>query len=126
MIGDNGLISVKSWDKSQVELKITKRAWDRSRRRAEARLRDIHVDIDRRSDRIVIRYINEDRGKGFDFFDLFDPDKWRDSSAEVEFELMVPKEVDLRLENDEGDIEVAGVIGDISPVIQRDIKVAAN
>jgi len=113
VIGDNGLISVKSWDKSLVELKITKRAWDRSRRRAEARLRNFHIDIDCLSDRLVIRYINEDKGKSFDFFDLFDPDKWRDSSAEVEFELLVPKEVDLRLENDEGDIEVVGVSGDI-------------
>jgi len=115
VIGDNGFISVKSWEREEVEVVITKRVWDRSRSRAEARLKDLTVDITQRADRLVIRYLGDRRERGIGFFDLFDADTWDGyHSPEIDFELMVPREVDLRLENDEGDIEVFGVSGDFS------------
>ena len=115
VIGDNGFISVKSWDRAEVQVTITKRVWDSSRRRAEARLKDLRIDIEHRADRLVIRYIGDKEREHFGFFDLFDPDKWHERhSPEVDFELQVPREVDLRLENDEGDIEVFGVTGDFA------------
>lgn len=113
VIGDNGLISVESWNRAEVEVTITKRVWDSSRRRAEARLKKLRIDSDHRGDRLVIRYVGDERRGEFKFFDLFDPDNWHGrQSPEVDFELKVPQEVDLRLENDEGDIEVFGVTGD--------------
>lgn len=138
VIGDNGLISVESWNRAEVEVTITKRVWDSSRRRAEARLKKLRIDIDHRGDRLVIRYVGDERRGEFKFFDLFDPDNWHGrQSPEVDFELKVPQEVDLRLENDEGDIKVFGVTGDfeldvdegdlvISKVKFRDLDVVVD
>ncbi|MDZ7260541.1 MAG: DUF4097 domain-containing protein [candidate division KSB1 bacterium] len=116
VICDAGFIKVESWDKEEVYLKMTKRAWDRTQRRAERRLEDIEVDITHTENRLTIREIQHHEDHQFNFFDLFDPDRWGGRWAEtlVDFELKVPKETDLRLETDEGDIEVTEVHGDIN------------
>ena len=116
VIGDNGYVRVKSWGKEQVELTMTKWAWDRSERRAQRRLEEIEVDINQSGDRLTIQVLDTERQRHFNFFDLFDSDRWGHGWEEtrVDFDLMVPREVDLDIENDEGEVEITGIKGDVS------------
>jgi len=113
VIGDAGFIRVESWDKNEVYLRYTKRAWDSSRRSAERRLEDLQVEISDQPGQLSIRQIPGFEEKDFRFFDLFDPDRWSHSrhASRIEFELKVPRQCQLVLEADEGDITVRQIEG---------------
>ena len=115
IIGDEGFISVKSWNKEKVHLKITKRAWGRSKREAKKRLENIEIEITQSDDRLNISQLKIHDEHNMSFWDLFDPDRWGNInySVSVDFELTVPHNVDLRLETDEGDINIDDINGDI-------------
>ena len=118
LIADEGSIVVKSWEREEVHLKMTKRAWGRNRREAERLLDAIEVRIQEGRGRLVIREIDRRRKDShFNFFDLFDGDFWREKgwrSGRVDFELTVPKRVQLKLQCDEGDVEVSGTEGKLT------------
>lgn len=120
VIGNAGYIKVKSWDKQEVQLRMVKRAWGRSRRRAEERLEEIEIEINHNGNRLLVRQVDRSR-RDFHFFDIFDPDRWREGwwQVEVNFDLTVPKEINLRLENDEGDVEVSEVTGNITITVDE-------
>ena len=128
VIGDEGRVTVNSWDKSEVELIVTKRAWGNNKQEALDRLDELEVLIDKSDDELDIRLIDHHRQESMDFWDIFDPDRWGNRGAIVDFDLMVPREIDLRLETDEGDVEVSDVVGDIDidvdegDIILRDVK----
>jgi len=113
--GDEGFIRVSSWDKSKVYLVMTRRAWGRSKQEAERLLEKIDVRINNFNNRLEIKLVKLKEGKDFSFWDLLDPDNWGKNgrSATVDFELTVPKEINLNLLNDEGDVEVKSVSGDV-------------
>ena len=114
---DEGSIVVKAWDREEVHLKMTKRAWGRSRREAERLLDEIEVQIQESRDRLVIREVDRWRKNHFNFFDLFDGEFWTEKrwrSGFVDFELMVPRQVQLRLQSDEGDVDVSGTEGSLT------------
>ncbi|MFQ5636477.1 MAG: DUF4097 domain-containing protein [bacterium] len=108
LIGDEGNIVVSSWDKNEVQLKITKRVWERSQKRAEKLLDELEVTIDHSPNRLFIRERDIHKNRR-DFWDLFDSDKW--TRYQIDYELSVPEEIDLNIENDEGDVEVEGISG---------------
>ena len=117
VMADEGSIVVQSWDRDQVKLKITKRVWGRSRREAERIIEAIEVRIQESADRLSIREVDWRRGSDFNFFDLFDSRYWRDrnwGSARVDFELTVPRRIKLKLQGDEGDVEVTGAEGEVN------------
>ena len=112
--GDEGSIIVTTWDKDEVYLKMTKRAWGRSQKEADELLAHIEVDIRESKGRLVIKELDFRNNTRFNFFDLFDGDFWREKgwrSKQVEFELKVPVNVHLKLRSDEGDVEVTGTNG---------------
>jgi hypothetical protein len=113
--GDEGFIKINSWDKPEVNLIMTKRAWGRSQEDAEKNLKKIEVRINEYDDRLDIKLVKERERKNYSFWDLFDPDTWGEHgrSPTVDFELMVPKEINLDLVNDEGDVTVKSIIGDV-------------
>lgn len=115
VIGDAGFIRVESWDKNEVYLRYTKRAWDSNRRSAERRLEDLQVEISDQSGQLSIRQVPGFEEKDFNFFDLFDPDRWSHSrhASRIEFELKVPRQCHLLLEADEGDITVRQIEGEV-------------
>lgn len=115
VIGDAGFIRVESWDKNEVYLRYTKRAWDSSRRSAERRLDDLQVEISDQPGQLSIRQVPGFEEKDFRFFDLFDPDRWSHSrhASRIEFELKVPRQCQLLLEADEGDITVRQIEGEV-------------
>ena len=113
--GDEGFIKINSWDKPEVHLVMTKRAWGRSQADAEKNLKKIEVRISEYDDRLDIKLVKERDSKNYSFWDLFDPDTWSEHgrSPTVDFELTVPKEINLKLINDEGDVTVKSIIGDV-------------
>jgi DUF4097 and DUF4098 domain-containing protein YvlB len=112
--GDEGFIKINSWDKAEVNLIMTKRAWGRSQEDAEQNLKKIEVSINEYDNRLDIRLVKERDRKNYSFWDLFDRDAWSERrSPTIDFELTVPKEINLNLVNDEGDVFVKSIIGDV-------------
>lgn len=125
--GDEGFIKINSWDKAEVKLIMTKRAWGRSQQDAEQNLKKIEVTINEYDNRLDIKLVKERDRKNYSFWDLFDPDTWGENgrSPTVDFELTVPKEINLNLVNDEGDVIVKSIIGDVEiRVDEGDIEIS--
>ncbi|MGX5172478.1 DUF4097 family beta strand repeat-containing protein [Aliikangiella sp. IMCC44653] len=87
---DNGAIQIKTWDKSEAKIEITKRA------RSKDSLEDFKVSIDQSGNTIVI---NGDGG-------------WN-SRVSVEFEVTVPQQFNLDLKTGGGSIEVDDISGQL-------------
>jgi len=115
VIGDEGYIKVTSWDKNEVELTIHKRVWARSRHGAEELLKRIEIEIYQTENQLNIRQLNLHDRRHFSLWDLFDPDTWGEVNRQivVDFDLKVPREVELRLQTDEGDVDVVNIKGDL-------------
>jgi hypothetical protein len=113
---DEGDIFIQAWDKGEVYLKVTKRAWGRTRKEAKERLDRIHLDIRQVNERLVIKEQDRFMDNEFNFFDLFDKEFWQGEykqGAHMNFELMVPRQVKLKLKSDEGNVEVTGTRGEL-------------
>jgi hypothetical protein len=115
VLSDAGFIRVESWEKNEVYLRYTKRVWDSSQRNAERRMEDLQVEINDQPGQLSIRQVPGFEENDFHFFDLFDPDRWSHSrhASRIEFELKVPRQCNLVLESDEGDITVRQIEGEV-------------
>lgn len=111
LIGDDGSIQVAAWDKQEVQLKITRRLWHPDKARAEEWLADLEVDISHSENRLRIKERDLEHHDDFRLSDLFNPDAWGGLGYEVDYDLMVPTEIDLRIELDEGNVDVTGIRG---------------
>lgn len=132
---DRGDVIVSSWKKEVVALKMIKTAWGRDKHEAELFLKNIDVKIHKTNNRLVIKEIDINK-RNFNFFDLFDSDFWKSGGygSRVDFELRVPESVNLKIECDEGDVNVTGISGglsveldegdlDVSNIISEDIQI---
>lgn len=125
--GNEGFIKVNSWDKPEVHLIMTRRAGGRSEKDAEKNLEKIDIRIDQYDNRLDIRLIKTREKNDISFWDLFDPDTWGEHgrSPTVDFELTVPKEINLKLVNDEGDVVVKSIFGNVEIHIDEgDIEIS--
>ena len=125
--GDEGFIKVNSWDKPEVHLVMTKRAWGRSKKDAERNLKKIEIRISEYNNRLDIKLVKPKERNTYSLWDLFDPDTWGEHGRfpTVDFELTVPRESHLSLVNDEGDVEVKSIIGDVEiQVDEGDIEIS--
>jgi len=125
--GDEGFIKVNSWDKPEVHLVMTKRAWGRSEKDAKKNLKTIEIRINQYDNRLEIKLIKPKRRRNYAFWDLFDPDTWGEHrrSPTVDFELTVPREINLSLANDEGDVTVKSIVGDVEIAVDEgDIEIS--
>ena len=113
--GDEGFITVNSWDKPEVKLVMTKRAWGKSKEDAEKNLEKLEIKIEQYENRLDIKLIKPKENQNFSFWDIFDPDTWQDNRhlPTADFELTVPKQSNLKLINDEGEVTVRSIKGDI-------------
>ena len=117
LTADEGSIVVKTWEKNEVYLKMTKRAWGRNRREAKQLLNEIQIQIYQGGNHLVIKELDHRKSARFNFFDLFDSNFWREKgwkTGVIDYELTVPKKVRLRLKADEGDVEVSGAAGKLT------------
>jgi len=125
LTADEGEIVVDSWDKDEVYLKMTKRAWGRSRKEAEQFLKSITVKIFQSSDKLTIKEVERNH-RNFRISDLFDGDFWESGGYGtcIDFELKVPENIDLKINCDEGDVEINSINGDVNiEVDEGDINI---
>ena len=108
---DEGEVVVDTWSKPEVRIKMTKRAWARSKREAEKLIENLRVDINSFGHRIIIS-VRELRHRNITFSDLFRASTWRYGS-QVDFEITVPENSNLKVSSDEGNIRIYGVSGKI-------------
>ena len=116
LLADDGSVSVKTWTRNEVEVKMTKRAWGRNRKEAQKMLEDIRIRFQDHRDRLVIRELPSREEEHFNFFDLFDGEFWREKrwrKATVDFELTIPRSASMKIQCDEGNVEIYGAEGDI-------------
>ncbi len=121
ILADDGDIRITSWNRNEVKVKMTMRAWGRSRREAQRQLDDIEVQVQSDRDRLVIKEVTRGSDKDFNFFDLFEEEFWRNKNwrdGSIDFEIVVPKEVELQLRTDDGNVQVADTNGKL--VIELD------
>jgi DUF4097 and DUF4098 domain-containing protein YvlB len=116
LLADDGSVTVKTWNRNEVVVKMTKRAWGRNRKEAQKMLDDIRIRFQDHRDRLVIRELPSREEEHFNLFDLFDGEFWREKrwrKATVDFELTVPQSASMKLQSDEGDVEIFDTEGDI-------------
>ena len=113
--GEEGFIKVNSWDKPEVNLVMTKRAWGRSEKDAENLLERIEVRISESENHLDIKLVKPRETQTVSFWDLFDPDTWGKyrHGISVDFEITVPKQINVNLINDEGDVTIQSIQGDV-------------
>jgi len=117
LTANEGEIIIKSWDRDEVQLRMVKRAWGKSRREAEARLEEIEVAIRHGRERLMIREIVPEHQRNGNILRLFDRDFWEEEgwhSQVVDFELSVPRNINLRIKGDESNVEISDIEGKIS------------
>ena len=108
---DDGYITVESWDRNEVEVIMKKRAWGRNKRDAERNLEDINIDIVRRGNNLYIRDVTDNNIRvRIGILDLF-RGRTRFGTS-VSFDIKLPKQMNLDLNTDDGDIRVSNVEGD--------------
>ena len=106
----NGFIKVKSWDKDQVSLEITKTVRADDQEEADKYFNRLDVEIESSDDYLKVHtHYPHDMGDGF--FDWL----FRGGSryVNVEYVLRVPATVALDLESTNGSIEVKSVSGNV-------------
>ena len=99
----NGGVEVKSWDKNEVEIKAYKRVRAGSREQAEELMQDLKIEVVQTASEIKIVTITPQalkREGGF-FNWLFNGDN---NSFSVEYELTVPKSIDLNIKTTNGKV----------------------
>ncbi len=114
--GDEGYISVESWDKPEVQLTWTKSIWGKNRKQAEEILEAVEVRINHTGNKLHVKVVEPKNRNNLSFWDLFDPDTWGSRnfrSPVVDFELLVPHEINLSFSNDEGDVTINSIDGDV-------------
>lgn len=115
IICDEGFIHVDTWSKNEVKIQMMKGARANSKKAAKEKLDRIKLEIEQSDNRLYIREVKLREDNQFSIWDIFDPDQWGkvNSSTWVDFKLTVPQKANLRLETDEGNVEVSRLTGNI-------------
>ena len=104
----NGSVEITSWDKDEVEITAYKKVHGSDHRRAEDLLAEIKIVIDENDDEINIKTDHPHR-KDKNFFGwLFGGNN---HSFSVQYEIKVPREVDLNISTTNGNVEAHNVLG---------------
>ncbi|UCE18345.1 MAG: DUF4097 family beta strand repeat protein [Gemmatimonadota bacterium] len=112
---DEGYVRISSWDRSEVEIRLTKYARGKNRREAGRLLEQIEVDMEQTGNRLIIRELETD-DESYSLIDLFDPNTWNrmgGRSTWVNFDVTVPRETNLDIITDEGDIIISSADGKV-------------
>jgi hypothetical protein len=106
----NGSVEVKSWDNTEVEIVAHKRVRAGSRTQAEELMSELKIEVTQSADKIIVETIApHDLRAGGGFFDwLFG---WDHHSFSVEYEIKVPKSIDLNINTTNGKIYCQQVKG---------------
>jgi len=106
---ENGDIHVTSWNEDMVHIIAFKRIHSSRKGNEDELLDQIEINIDQQGDELEIETRGPRSSDGF-LGRIFNRNK---SSYSVDYEIHVPEQIDLNLENANGNIEVRGVEGKI-------------
>jgi hypothetical protein len=107
----NGNVDVTAWDRQEVEIIAYKEVKASDKETAENLLKKLVIDVRERNGEIIIDTDYPQRsGSGSVFSWLFGGNG---KSFSVQYELKVPRQIDLNLETTNGDIDVAAIAGRI-------------
>lgn len=112
---DEGSVRISSWDRSEVEIHMTKYARGKDKREAQRLLEEIEVAVEQSGNRLIIRE-REFEQNSYSILDLFDPDTWDRMSGHstwIDFDIKVPRKIDLDIRTDEGDVTISDIEGEI-------------
>jgi len=99
----NGRVEIKSWDKSEVEIVAFKRVQAAGKEQAEEWMNNLKIEVTHTSDQIVIETIAPHSMKsGGGFFNWLFGNGMH--SYSVEYEIMVPKSIDMNIATTNGKI----------------------
>ncbi|HVE71314.1 MAG TPA: DUF4097 family beta strand repeat-containing protein [Thermoanaerobaculia bacterium] len=103
----NGRVTVKAWDQPRVKVVAVKEV-EASRDLLKGAMKELRVDIQPRNGGLVIttHYPNDDNAAGF--FDWLFGD---DIDANVTYDLMVPRSMNIDVENTNGGIYLTDITG---------------
>jgi DUF4097 and DUF4098 domain-containing protein YvlB len=114
VMADEGEIVIQAWDKPEVFVTVTKKAWSRRSSRAEKIMEKIRVEMTLVGNALTVREPEDQRRKGSDLSELFHGEWFRDGEGySVDYTLNVPKEVDIHAEADEGNVSCSGTSGSL-------------
>jgi hypothetical protein len=99
----NGGVELQSWDKNEVEIKAYKRVRAESKAEAEELMKELKVEVVQTGPEIKVETITPQaiRKDGGFFSWLFNGDN---NSFSVEYEIKVPKSIDLNIETTNGKV----------------------
>jgi DUF4097 and DUF4098 domain-containing protein YvlB len=105
----NGDIEIESWDKNEVEIVAYKKVKAEDRETAEKLMKRLEIEIRESNDEIIIEtnYPKGSSGGGF-FGWIFGKDNM---SFSVEYEIKVPKEIDLNIHTTNGEVRIEKIVG---------------
>jgi DUF4097 and DUF4098 domain-containing protein YvlB len=106
----NGRITIASWDQPRVRIHAVKKVRTSDDSTAQAALRALRVEVKQTSKGISIDTIYPKRD---DATSLFGALFGGSINASVEYELTVPRQVNLNVDNTNGAIEVSDVTGEL-------------
>lgn len=114
MLADEGSIDIKTWDKPEVFVTVSIRAWSRRSSRAERILKEVRVEMTLEGNALTVREPEDQRRRGSNLFEMLHGQWFRDGEGySVEYALTVPKEIDIHAEADEGEVTCVGTSGNL-------------
>ncbi len=111
LYNQDGKVEIESWNKNEVEVIVTKRVRDRNRDREEELMEDIEITYRHSGDDVDIRNRTFEGRNRFNI-DVFGSGRSR--YIIVDFEIKVPENYNIELVNDDGNVDLKNLTGEIS------------
>ncbi len=109
LINQNGNIDISSWGEDKVSIIAYKRVYSSRGGEEDDWLKKIEIDIDQQGDKIKIETHMPGHQDGF-FGKIFNRQK---ISFTVDYEIQVPKKIDLNIQTANGDVDILAIEGRI-------------
>jgi DUF4097 and DUF4098 domain-containing protein YvlB len=106
----NGKIRISAWDQPQVRIHAVKKIQNENDGDAAAFMKQLRIDVRQQGSTLRIETINPRKEHGIDFLDFIFGDHVQ---ASVEYELTVPRSINLKVDNTNGSITATELSGEI-------------
>jgi hypothetical protein len=106
----NGRLVVEAWPRHEVRVQITRVVRAGDREKAEALMKDLHADIEVRSDRIDIQSQFPRRQETLGLWDILGR---KVAALQINYYLEVPQESNLVLRTSNGEVRVSATSGSV-------------
>jgi hypothetical protein len=114
VLSDEGNVEVRGWDRDEARLRTQVTVWARRRDDAEEMLKQIKPDARLENGRLTVREPDFGRDGDPGFFDFLDGEGMGAGRGfSIDYSLDVPAATDVRVDADEGDVELSGLTGRI-------------